>query len=62
MNRSLATAANVYLLLYPKAHFVHAVTDKTEEFLRSCEQFIPNTSLARGGSMVEDYTKWSPPN
>ena len=53
-NRSRATAANVYLLLYPKAHVVHNLTEKAEaalEALRAihAEHFISEGRVYGGG-------------
>jgi len=48
LNRSKATAANVYHLLYPKRHVVHAVTERMEEVFDALRTIQPEDFFSQG--------------
>jgi hypothetical protein len=47
-NHSGATAANVYLLLYPKAHVVRKLTEKAAEVFDALRAIRPEHFLSEG--------------
>ncbi len=47
-NRSAATAANVYLLLYPKSHVIAALAQKTAEVFEALQAIHPEHFFSEG--------------
>jgi len=47
-NHSKATAANVYLLLYPKSYIVPMLTKKTAEVFEALQAIHPDRFLSEG--------------
>ena len=47
-NRSKATAANVYLLLYPKAHVAHNLTEKAAVVYEALRAIHPEHFFSEG--------------